>query len=54
VRNPVIIAATCGPVLAAAAVLAVAPPGPAVPPLLSQGIAQRPCAPGDVTVVPAA
>ena len=53
VRTPVIIAATCGLVLAAAAVLTAARPGPAVPPLLSQGIAQRPCAPGDATAVPA-
>jgi hypothetical protein len=50
----VIIAATCGPVLAAAAVLAVAPARPGGAALLSQGIAQLPCAPGDATVVPAA
>ncbi len=53
VRTPVIIAATCGLVLAAAVVLVAARPGPAVPPLLSQGIAQRPCAPRGITAVPA-
>jgi hypothetical protein len=49
----VIIAASCGLVLAVAAVLAVARPNPVVPPLLSQGIGQRSCAPGGVTAVPA-
>jgi hypothetical protein len=48
----VIIAAACGLVLAAA-VLAAAWPGPAVPALLSQGIAEHPCAPRDITAVPA-
>jgi hypothetical protein len=49
----VIIAAACGLVLAAAAVLAAERPGPAVPALLSQGIAGHPCAPRDIVAVPA-
>jgi glucoamylase len=54
VRRPGIIAAAGGGLaLAAVAVLIAARPGPAVPPLLSQGIAQRPCAPGHVVAVPA-
>ena len=53
VRRPAIITATGALILAAAAVLISARPGPAVPPLLSEGIAQRPCVAGDVVAVPA-
>ena len=54
VRTPVIIAATAALVLSAQAGLAAAWPRPPVPPLLSQGLAQRPCASQDLTAVPAA
>ena len=52
VRSPGIIAAAGGLMLAAAGLIA-ARPGPAAPPLLSAGIAQRPCPPGVVVAVPA-
>ncbi len=48
-----IIAATAALVLSAQAGLAAAWPRPPVPPLLSQGLAQRPCTPQDLTAVPA-
>jgi glucoamylase len=53
VRTRLIIAAACGLALAVAAVLTAVRPRPAVPPLLSQGIAQLSCGPGDVAAVPA-
>ena len=53
VRRPRAAVAAGVLILAAGAALTAARPVPAVPPLLSDGIAQRPCGPGRLAAVPA-